>query len=292
MPPIPASQPTAPPERWFARHPVIFFFLLSYAFSWIWWGLWTYLRLPIPLFLVGTAGPTVAAFVVLAITSGKPAVLRLLRSYVHWRVGAQWYLVPLIGVPVLIFLSFLVVPGGLAGFVPPDWHFITSYLSYFGYCVFLAGGPLLEEGGWRGFALPRLQRLHGPLIGTLILGAFWALWHVPFYLGPLSMVGPDGTVITSGLAFLEYSIGVIGLSVIMAWVFNNTGGSVLMAILLHAAFDAAGPFEALFPSAKFDLSPSSVGTMGIAIAFGVAALIIIVATRGQLSYQRDVEWAG
>jgi membrane protease YdiL (CAAX protease family) len=283
------ERPNAAHEGLIARHPLVFFFLLSFVFSWVWWGLCKALQLPTPLPMVGTAGPTVSAFVVLAITSGKPAVLRLLRSYVHWRVGVQWYLVALIGVPVLMFLSFVVVPGALADFVAPDWSFIPVYLSNFAFTVFLGGGPLLEEGGWRGFALPRLQRLHVPLVGTFILGALWALWHAPLYFGPLSQIGPDATFVSTGIAFVEYSIGVIGFSVIMAWVLNNTGGSVLVAILLHAAFDAAFAFVALFPSTNAGISPSSFCTLGIAIVFSIAALVIIVATRGQLSYQREVE---
>jgi len=139
----------------------------------------------------------------------------------------QWYLVTLIGVPVLLFLSYVVVPGALADFVAPDWSFIPSYLGTFAFSLFLAGGPLLEEGGWHGFALPRLQRLRGPLVGTLILGALWGLWHLPAYFGPLSLTGPDATFLITGITFVEYLISVIGFSVVITWVFNNTGGSVL-----------------------------------------------------------------
>jgi uncharacterized protein len=270
-----------------ARHPLVFFFLLSFVFSWVYWGLWKALQLPDSLFVVGAAGPTLSAFIVLAITSGMPAVLRLLRSYVHWRVGVQWYLVSLIGVPVLMFLSFMVVPGSLADFAAPDWSFIPFYVSQFAFTLFIpTRGPLLEEGGWCGFALPRLQRLHGPLVGTLILGALWALWHGPFYFGPLSLTGPDATFLSTGIAFVAFLISATGVSVVMTWVFNNTGGSVLMAILLHAAIDVALAFAVLFPSAKTDLSPSSFDTLGIAIVFNIAALVIIIATRGHLSYQR------
>jgi uncharacterized protein len=282
-------QPSAPRQGVLARHPLVFFFLLTFVLSWGWGWLWQALQLPVPLIYVRTAGPTIAAFVVLAIISGRPGVLSLLRSYVHWRVGVPWYLLTLIGVPVLMFLSFVVVPGALADFVAPDWSFIPLYVSGFAFSVFLAGGPLLEEGGWRGFALPRLQRLHGPLVGTLILGVLWGLWHLPAYFGPLSLTGPDATSLSTGIAFVEYLIGVTGFSFVMTWVFNNTGGSVLMAILLHAAFDVAGVFAALFPSTKADISPGSVGTLGIAIVYSIAALVIIIATRGRLSYQREVE---
>jgi hypothetical protein len=113
-------QPSAPRQGVLARHPLVFFFLLTFVFSWVWWGLWQALQLPAPLILVRTAGPTISAFVVLAIISGRLAVLRLLRSYVQWRVGVQWYLVTLIGVPVLMFFGFVVVPGALADFVAPD----------------------------------------------------------------------------------------------------------------------------------------------------------------------------
>jgi uncharacterized protein len=106
-------------------------------------------------------------------------VLRLLRSYVHWRVGVQWYLVAVIGVAVLMFLAYVVVPGALADFVAPDWSVAPLWLSSIVVVLFLPpADPLLEEGGWRGFALPRLQRLHGPVLGTLILGALWGLWHL------------------------------------------------------------------------------------------------------------------
>ena len=83
-----------------ARYPLIFFFLLTFVISWGWWGLWQAPQLPAPLFYMRTAGPTIAAFVVLAVTLVRPGVLRLLRSYVHWRVGVLWYVVTLIGVPV------------------------------------------------------------------------------------------------------------------------------------------------------------------------------------------------
>ena len=220
------QRPHASHEGLIARHPLVNCFLLSFVFTFGYlWLIVVPLNLPGPLIALATAGPPISAFLILALTSGKPGVLRLLRSYVHWRVGVLWYLVALIGVPVLMFLSFMVVPGGLADFVAPGWSFLPFYLSQFAFTLFIPPrGPLLEEGGWRGFALPRLQRLHGPLVGTLILGALWGLWHGPFYFGPLSLTGPDATFVSTGIAFVEYSIGAIGVAVVMTWVFNNTGG--------------------------------------------------------------------
>ncbi|MGB9475599.1 MAG: hypothetical protein WCE87_11090 [Candidatus Udaeobacter sp.] len=92
------------------RHPLFFFFLLSFTFTWgYFWLIWTPLRLPDSFIALGGFGPAASAFLVLALTSGRPGVLRLLRSIVHWRVGAPWYLVTLLGLPVLNFLAFLEV---------------------------------------------------------------------------------------------------------------------------------------------------------------------------------------
>jgi membrane protease YdiL (CAAX protease family) len=269
-----------------ARHPLVAFFLLAIAFSWTYWELVGALRLPGPLMALGAAGPLASAFIVLAASSGKPGVLRLLRNFVSWRVGLRWYLVTLLGIPALMLLSYLVVPGALTDFHPPDWSFLPFYLSEFAYALFLAGGPLLEEGGWRGFALPRVQRLHGPLLGTLLLGALWGLWHLPFFFGPLSLTGPDATFVSSSVAFVEFTIGLIGLSVLMTWILNNSGGSVLMAILLHAAFDASPAFAKLFPSTTPYYVPVHFQTLGLAVVFSAAALVVLVTTRGRLSYPR------
>jgi uncharacterized protein len=278
-----------------ARHPLVFFFTLTCLLTWGWdmlsWALG--LQLPISTVnLVSASAPTVVAFLILAITSGKPGVLRLLRRYVRWRVGVQWYLVAVIGVAVLIFLSFAVVPGILADFVAPDWSFVPSYLSSFVFVLFLSpGGPLLEEGGWRGFALPRLQRLHGPLVGTLILGALWSVWHLTLFFGPIAGSNPDASFVSVGIAFVLFTIGEIGLSVIITWILNNCGGSVLMAILAHGAQDTAIPFLALFPSTSKYYEVVGFQGMGVAIVSGTAALIVIVFTRGLLGYDNYLQEA-
>ena len=91
------------------RHRLFFFFLFSFVLTWgYFWLIWAPLRLPDSLIALGGFGPAASAFLMLASTEGKPGVLRLLRSIVHWRVGAPWYLVALLGLPVLNFLAFLV----------------------------------------------------------------------------------------------------------------------------------------------------------------------------------------
>jgi len=202
-------------------------------------------------------------------------------------------LVALLGLPILNFLAFLVVPGTLADFVAPDSRLPLRYLSEMAISLTIGIAPLWEEIGWRGFAQPRMQRLHGPAVGSLILGALWGVWHLPFFFGPLAQTGPEASLISASIALVEFSIGLMGLSVVMTWVLNNCGGSTLLAILLHAAFDSSGlALMVLFPSIAPYYLPVHYQTLGIAIVYGVAALVVIVATRGdQATGATSARWS-
>jgi uncharacterized protein len=145
--------------------------------------------------------------------------------------------------------------------------------------VFLfAGGPFFEEIGWRGFALPRLQRLYGPLVGTLILGALWGLWHLPLFLIP-SWDTPHGSPLDIAL----FVIWAVSIAILFTWVFNNTKGSVLLVILAHGSINSAAvSMFALFPTPAV-----TGGVANVAIGFGVVALLIVALTRGRLGYRQE-----
>ncbi len=277
-----------------AGHPLLLFFLSSFVLTWgYFWLIWAPLGLPASLIGLGGFGPAISAFLVLAITSGTPGILSLLRSIVHWRVGVRWYLLALLGVPLLNLFAYLVVPGTLSDFVAPDSRLLRVYLTEMAMSLTIGIAPLWEEVGWRGFALPCIQRLYGPVRGTLILGALWGFWHLPFFFGPLAQTGPDSTWLSATIALVEFSIGLTGLSVVMTWILNNCGGSTLLAILIHAAFDSSGlALVALFPSTSPYYLPVHYQTLGIAIVFSIAALVLIVVTKGDLSYQRHQREVG
>lgn len=229
-----------------------------------------------------TLGPTLAAFLMTAVTQGRAGILQLLRRYVLWRVGISWYLLVLLGVPTLLLLPYLIQPGAFAAFRLPELSFWPTYLIvYLSTLVF--GGPLGEEGGWRGFALPRLEQHSGPLVGTLLLGVLWGLWHLPLFLLVPGYNGAGTGFVAILIPFVAFVISVIGMTVIFTWVFNNTRGSLLLAILLHASINAAAGMLPL-------LFPSLVGTLLFALSrllvWVVVAVLIIAATRGRLSYQR------
>jgi membrane protease YdiL (CAAX protease family) len=190
-------------------------------------------------------------------------------------------------------LAFLVIPGNFSDFHPPDSQFLVLYLKEIAFSVTLGVAPLWEEVGWRGFALPRLQRLYGPVVGTVILGLLWGVWHLPFFFGPFAQTRLDASFASRSVALVGFTIGLAGLSIIVTWVLNHCGSSTLIAILAHAAFDSSGvALFRLFPSTPPYYDPVHFQTLGIAIVYTVAALVVIVATHGRLGYPLNRHKAG
>jgi membrane protease YdiL (CAAX protease family) len=272
-----------------ARHPLVSYFLIAFVFSWLMYlpALLTYYgvlslspQLVGLLAIAGLLGPVLSGVIMSALTEGGAGVGDLLRRIVLWRVGLRWYMFALLGLPVVMVLGTIILrPGALASFDVSAQPISVAYLIAFVSMV-LIGGPLFEEPGWTGFAQPRLQRLHGPLLGGLILGGLWALWHLPSFLIPsqnLRDIPPRGTV----LDFVVFVIALVGLRLVIIWVVNNTRGSVLMAILTHASWNT------FYSAALIGLFPvrSVLGSyLNLAIAACVLALVLVVLTRGSLGY--------
>jgi membrane protease YdiL (CAAX protease family) len=201
------------------QHPLIAFFPLAYALSWWPWILYAFDLLPQP---IAGFGPFLAAVLVLAITSGKTGIVRLLRRMVQWRVGMGWYAVALL-LPLAITLAaaaFNVLLGAQAPSADEvgGW---TGLFSTFAILLLVPGlGGAWEEPGWRGYALPRLQARRSALIASLILWVGVAVWHLPLMI--------VGEVHWSDIVFI------LGFVIVFNWVFNNTNGSVLILMLMHA----------------------------------------------------------
>ena len=148
-------------------------------------------------------------------------------------------------------------------------------LAVYNYSTLL-GGPLGEEPGWRGYALPRLEARFGAIRASLLLGVLWTGWHLPLFL--ISGWG--------SLPLWSYSLVLVGLSIIMSWGANIARFSVLTAIVMHAGFNTVtrflnGLFVGIEPRAN--LSFEMVFPMSGLLVAGV----LIVMTRGRLSYHRD-----
>jgi membrane protease YdiL (CAAX protease family) len=272
---------------------LVSYFLVAFGFSWL-------MFLPGPLMyygvislsndvirllaIAGLLGPILSGFIMTAVTEGRPGIARLLCRMVCWRVGMQWYVFALVGLPVTMVLATFIRPGASESFDISAKPFFQDYLRAF-ISMVLIGGPLFEEPGWTGFAQARLQRLCGPLIGGLILGSLWALWHLPGFLIPsqnVTDIPPRGTV----LDFAVFALALICLRLIIIWVVNNTKNSVFMAILVHASWNT---FYSVALIRLFH-SPIVLGSyLNLAIAACALALVLIAATRGRLGYREEVD---
>jgi uncharacterized protein len=213
------------------RHPLGTFFGLTFVLTWA--AMLAWLQgggEDIPWF---TFGPLLAALIVTALVAGRDGLKTLLRRQVQWRVGIGWYAVA-IGLPIVLELATVALNVALGAHAPAwdamrPWPSILSMVVI--YTVF--SGPLGEELGWRGFALPRLlgrftNHHYGALAASLILGMIHAAWHLPLFLvGEMDVPSLLGTIVGA---------------IVVTWLFQHTQGSVLLAVLFHAANQNSGRF--------------------------------------------------
>jgi membrane protease YdiL (CAAX protease family) len=250
------------------RYPLATFFAISYATFFGGFGLLMAFPGAIPedfwfLFIWGTA---LGALFVVAVTEGWAGVKAWAGRIVRWRVGLIWYLVALGLTPLMRLAAYgLNLALGAPAPSAEAWGGWTEVPGAFIF-IFLTIG-IGEELGFRGYALPKLMERYSPLVASLILGGLRVIWHLPLFLA-----GDSPWVI----------LMVLFGDVIFAWVFVNTRGSVLMALLLHSAFNASG--EIFFP--LFDGVYAEQQTMLLAIVFVAVAAVIAVVAGPNLSRTR------
>jgi membrane protease YdiL (CAAX protease family) len=187
----------------------------------------------IVLFPMGNIMPSLVGILLTALFSGKSGLGELFRRLGGVRVPLIWYAVVLLLVPVLQVVA-IGVPMllGLAT-ITYAWSVLIVLNA------FAAG--LEEELGWRGFALPRMQASLQAFAASMLLGVLWGLWHLPLEIA-LGRI----TLTSVGLVwFIGFVLGITAYSVLFAWVYNNTKGSLFLMVLFHAVTDIA-PFTILY----------------------------------------------
>jgi len=202
------------------RHPIVTFFVLTYAIG---WGL-------IPFWTFQAGAPFIAALIVIPLTQGWAGLKQLGLRMIRWRVRWYWYAVAMaLPLGVLVLTAGLNVALGASAPSLVSYGSLTTVLLVFAVRLVNPGdGALGEEPGWRGFALPGLQGSgFSPLVSTLILGVLVSGWHVPLLfleeggLRPFMIVG--------------FLLGTVAVTFWYTWLFNHTGGSVLITLISHAA---------------------------------------------------------
>jgi CAAX protease family protein len=234
------------------EHPLITYFVLAYAISWIIVApliasAQGFIDVPVPFALhyLNDYGPLLAAIVTAGITNGTDGLRDLFQRMVKWRVGLGWVLVAAFS-PLALYGIAVGIAVGL-GDSPPDLSRLGTitylpYLGLAGWVFWILTAGIGEESGWRGYALPKLQRNMSALSATLIVTLFWVGWHLPrfFYYGAYMELG------FSVLPLATH--GFLALAIVLTWLYNSTRGSILMAALFHAGYNfwaasgAAGRF--------------------------------------------------
>jgi uncharacterized protein len=257
------------------QHPLASFFVLAYAISWLLWiplvvsGGGTPTGLGLVLALLGSLVPSAVAILLVAVLHGKAGVRKLLRRLLMWRVGVGWWVaVVLLSTLAVGAVGFSVLFGGDA----PDLDVtIPGVVFLFLFSIFpgSAGG---EEIGWRGFALPHLQRARSALAASVVLGAAWGVWHLPLYL-----LGTDNRPL--GL-FPAWVLLTVAASVILTWMYNGTGGSLLIVVLFHAASNL--PLTVLLEPLEDQVAQPFL----IYVALMILAATVVVAVTGPANLSR------
>ena len=232
------------------RHRLVAFFLLTFAISWGVPGILLLLSAATGAFEVSLErssplsylviwSPAISAFTVLAATSGSAGLRAYLRRLLHIRFAWYWYVAVLAGIPLLKLLaSALAGASGQPGIVTPTVSLGAFLLA----ALLVASEGPFEEFGWRGFALPLLQRRFNGLVASLILGAMWSLWHVPaFFFQTVMTSSMAGEVLP---ALVRFFAGSIALTVTMTVIYNGSGGSIPLMFLFHWTENLPYPWEA------------------------------------------------
>lgn len=288
-PPSPVAA-TGTGVRGFIRsHTLLSFFLLANGLSWLAWvpyilsqsGLGiTGLVIPEVLGtdqIIGVLpgaylGPVTAAFIVTALSEGRAGLRHWAGRLLRWRVSWRWYAGILTAVPAIVVLATLLMPGALADIRVPGVEVLLMYPVMLVIQFFTTA--VAEEPGWRDFALPRLQRRHGALVGTVVLGLLWGAWHLPLFVTTWGG-WPD----VAWWQPVEFVIACVPLSLAMTWVFNRTNESLPMVMILHASINTV--FSLVWPAMFPNLTHHDSGHV-VLIASTAAALVLVAVTRGRL----------
>jgi len=260
---------------------LLLYFTLAYLISWIIWlplilpkfGITVLPVLPKYHHYLGSFGPMIAAFIIKYISDGRKGVIDLLKRIVQWKVKWVWYIVVII-IPILL----VIITGYFDELINKQSFTMNGFstnaefpefgvLSYFLFNLFTFG--IGEETGWRGYALPALQKRFTALTATVILAVGWACWHIPaFIYRPLY-----SQMDVAGIA--GFFISMLMGAIVLTWLYNSTNGSLLIVAIFHAMI------ELMFMSTNITVKMSSY----IGATIMIAAILIIFLTKGsKLSY--------
>ena len=210
-----------------------------------------------PFFLLAVYAPSLSGIFLIWHHYGLKGLGSFFRRLLLWRAPLSWWLFLLLGIPVIVYAAAVI-----NGTIDNPFPFSSWYMVFPALVQSLLLGPLGEEFGWRGLALPLLQRRFAPFWSSLILGVVWAIWHTPAFL-------VSGTA-QSAWSFGPFFVGLVAITIILTPLFNAGRGSLLIAVLYHLNM-----MNPIFPDAQpWDN-----------FLFAIAAVVIVILNRREM-FQR------
>lgn len=257
-------------QKLLKRHIFIIYIIFSFLISWTGWFVLILTGTEPDFFnpwkLFAAFGPSLAGLAAIAVYAGQAGLRKCWQRLTHFRQPAwYWHLVSL-GLPPFLMLAALGIHIGLggSGLVFNDPAEIYRVIPVF--ILVLVFSVLGEEIGWRGFALPWLQQHYNAFLSSLILGVIWTLWHLPLFWIPGDF--------HQQLPFIWFLIQTVSITILYTWIFNATGGSLLIILLLHTASNTAfGVLPMLPEAANGSLRPAWILNLLLVI---VAILMVIL----------------
>ncbi len=251
-----------------SKHPILWFYILAFSISWLGWiptAMGSHGMAPFDqpyfqaLLILPAIGPALAAVIVTWAAYGKKQVTDLLKSLFQARVSLVGYLAAVLGPMVLLLAGQgLTKLLGLSATQPePQGELFPLAISVF--VMSLLSNPW-EEVGWRGLALPHLQKRYTALVATLIVGTLWGLWHLPLFFWKGNPM--------SEYPFLPWFLGTVAGSFIYTWLYNSTKGSLLLVALFHVTLNT------------FGVVISGVSVIALAIVYVLVALVLVLTCGG------------
>ena len=288
---IPESSPPARFAQVVREHPLATFLLILYPVSWVLFlpallgtDGFAVIRVDIPaqvgILLVTIFGLTGVAFMVTRIADGKSGTTSLRRHYYQFKAAPQWYVLALLGAPVLLLCMGLVIHG-TSTFTPIAHNAAqipTVYLVNVLLIAILIS--VWEEGAWLAFVTARLQPRLGPVWASVLVAPLFGFIHFPLFFvtgGLMDNARPHGLEVIE-YAFYLLVFFSVPVRILMTWVYNSTRGSLPVVALLHASIDTTASGAVLLA-----FYPAVDGRL-LYVGIAIIALVAVVATRGRLGY--------